>query len=34
MSEFYAEHPTLIKTLGSVALTLALAKISQQYNRT
>lgn len=28
MSEFYAQHSGLIKTLGSVALTIALAKIA------
>jgi len=28
-SNFYAEHPTLIKTLGGMALTVALAKIAQ-----
>lgn len=33
VSEFYSEHPTLIKTLGGAALTIALAKIAQrQYN--
>lgn len=33
VSDFYAEHPTLIKTLGGAALTIALAKIAQrQYN--
>lgn len=30
VSEFYAEHPTLIKTLGTAALTIALAKIAQR----
>jgi hypothetical protein len=29
MSEIYAEHPTLIKTLGTGAMMLALRKISQ-----
>ena len=33
LSDFYAEHPTLIKTLGSAALAIALAKVSQQYTR-
>lgn len=28
MSDFYAQHPGLIKTLGGAALTIALAKIS------
>ena len=31
-SNFYAEHPTLIKTLGGAALTVALAKIAQRYS--
>lgn len=30
VSDFYAEHPTLIKTLGTAALTIALAKIAQR----
>ena len=34
LSGFYAEHPTLIKTLGSAALAVALAKVAQQYTRT
>jgi hypothetical protein len=29
ISSFYAEHPTLIKTLGSAALTIALAKMAE-----
>jgi hypothetical protein len=29
MSSFYAEHPGLIKTLGSAALTIALAKMAE-----
>jgi len=29
VSGFYAEHPTLIKTLGSAALTIALAKMAE-----
>jgi hypothetical protein len=33
LSDFYAEHPTLVKGLGAAALTIALAKISEQYNR-
>jgi hypothetical protein len=31
-SDFYAQHPTLIKTLGSMALTIALAKIAQRHS--
>jgi hypothetical protein len=30
VSNFYAEHPTLIKTLGAAALTVALAKFAQR----
>jgi hypothetical protein len=30
LSHFYAQHPTLIKTLGAGALTIALAKIAQR----
>jgi len=29
VSGFYAQHPTLIKTLGSAALTIALAKMAE-----
>ncbi len=29
LSSFYAEHPTLVKTLGSAALSIALAKMAQ-----
>lgn len=29
LSNFYAEHPTLVKTLGSAALSIALAKIAE-----
>ncbi|MEP7099788.1 MAG: hypothetical protein ABI781_04730 [Burkholderiales bacterium] len=29
MSAFYAEHPTLVKTVGSAALSIALAKMAQ-----
>jgi hypothetical protein len=29
MSSFYAEHPTLVKTVGSAALAIALAKIAE-----
>ena len=28
MSDFYAQHPGLVRTLGSAALTIALAKIA------
>jgi hypothetical protein len=31
MSAFYAEHPGLIKTLGSAALTIALAKMAESH---
>jgi hypothetical protein len=30
VSEFYAQHPTLVQTLGSAALTIALAKMAQR----
>jgi hypothetical protein len=30
MSGFYAEHPTLVKTLGGAALSIALAKIAER----
>jgi len=30
ISNFYAEHPTLVKTLGTAALTIALSKIAQK----
>jgi hypothetical protein len=30
ISNFYAEHPTLVKSLGTAALTIALAKIAQR----
>ena len=34
ISEFYAEHPTLVKSLGTAALTIALAKIAnRQFSR-
>jgi hypothetical protein len=29
LSNFYAEHPTLVKTVGSAALTIALAKMAE-----
>ena len=32
MSGFYAEHPGLIKTLGSAALTIALAKMAERHS--
>lgn len=34
MSSFYAEHPALVKTLGSAALTIALAKMAQSHQST
>jgi hypothetical protein len=30
VSDFYAEHPTLVKSLGAAALTIALTKIAQR----
>jgi hypothetical protein len=30
ISKFYAEQPALIKTLGGLALTIAMAKIAQR----
>lgn len=30
ISNFYSEHPTLVKSLGTAALTIALAKIAQR----
>lgn len=30
VSNFYAEHPTLVKTIGTAALTIALAKIAER----
>lgn len=33
VSNFYAEHPTLVKGLGAAALAIALAKIAQSQNR-
>ena len=30
LSAFYAEHPTLVKTVGSAALTIALAKMAER----
>ena len=34
ISDFYAEHPTLVKSLGTAALTIALAKIAnRQFDR-
>lgn len=30
VSDFYSEHPTLVKSLGAAALTIALAKIAQR----
>lgn len=34
LSDFYAQHPTLVKTLGSAALAIALGKISQHMKGT
>lgn len=33
VSDFYSEHPTLVKSLGAAALTIALARIAQQQNQ-
>lgn len=33
ISDFYSEHPTLVKGLGAAALAIALAKIAQSQNR-
>jgi hypothetical protein len=30
IGSFYAEHPTLVKTLGGAALSIALAKLAQR----
>lgn len=30
VSDFYSQHPTLVKTLGAAALTIALAKIAER----
>jgi hypothetical protein len=30
ISDFYAEHPTLVKTLGAAALTLAMSRMAKQ----
>jgi hypothetical protein len=30
VSDFYAQHPALVQTLGSAALTIALAKMAQR----
>lgn len=32
MSSFYAQHPTLVKTLGGAALAIAMGKMSQRNN--
>jgi hypothetical protein len=32
VSDFYADHPTLVKTLGGTVLTVALAKIAQNHS--
>ncbi len=31
MSDFYAQHPTLVKSLGGAALTIAMAKMAEQH---
>jgi hypothetical protein len=31
MSAFYAQHPTLVKTLGSAALMIAIRKIAERH---
>ena len=33
MSAFYATHPTLVKTLGSAAMMIAMRKIAERQNR-
>jgi hypothetical protein len=33
LGEFYAQHPQLVKTLGSAAITIALAKIAERSRR-
>ena len=33
-SQFYAQHSTLVKTLGGMAMTLALAHIAEKQGRT
>lgn len=32
MSDFYAQHPGLVKTLGGAALTIAMAKMAEHHN--
>jgi hypothetical protein len=32
-SQFYAEHPTLIKTLGGAVLSVALAKVAERQSQ-
>jgi hypothetical protein len=32
LSNFYSEHPTLVKTLGGAALAIALATVAQRHN--
>ena len=31
MSSFYAQHPTLVKTLGTAAMMIAMRKIAEQH---
>jgi hypothetical protein len=33
ISKFYAEQPALLKTLGGLALTIAMAKVAQRQTR-
>ncbi len=33
MSRFYAEHPTLVKTLGTTAMVIAMRKIAEHHAR-
>ena len=33
VSQFYADQPALIKTLGGLALTVAMAKVAQRQSR-
>jgi len=34
MSSFYARHPTLVKTLGTTAMVIAMRKIAEHHSRT
>jgi hypothetical protein len=33
ISDFYSQHPTLVKVLGAAALTIALSQIAQRQQR-